>query len=328
MTYIVGVDVGYSNLKIVVGDSTSDRPKKEFIMPAGAGPAEKMPSPISGADTSGAGISVLIDGEKWAVGVEPGRLQGHERALDRRYTQSNQYRALFYGALASAEMSHIDHVVTGLPVSLHADRDLRDGLTRLLTGHHQISGDRAITVDRVSVIPQPVGAYMDLMIDFQDVDLIDKGRILILDPGFFSLDWVIVEAGEVRTAFSNSSYSAISKVLEVVHDRIQVDHDARVGVAKLECALRHGESEIYARGKKINFNQYLCETANEVLAGAMQAVQRSMRTEDRDVDLILIAGGGARIIEPVVRSAFPGAQVVIPADPVLANARGFWFYGI
>ncbi len=326
---VIGIDVGYSNLKVVAGEATAGQPQKKFLMPAGAGPAQKMPRPVADANTSAkAGVSVLIDDTEWVAGVEPGRLQGQERTLDRNYTKSKQYRALFLGALASLETNHIGHLVTGLPVSLHNDHELRDHLVHSLQGRHEVIKGRVITVDNVSVIPQPLGAFMDLMSDFADIDLIDKGRVLILDPGFFSLDWVVVEAGEIRNAFSNSSYSAISRVLEVVHDRIQVDHNARVGVSKLECALRHGEREIYARGNKINFDRYLGEAANEVLTGALQAVQRSMRTEDRDVDLVMIAGGGAHIIEPAVREAFPGVRIVIPSDPVLSNARGFWFYGI
>lgn len=326
---VVGLDIGYSNCKVIAGDSVSGKPKLKLAMPAGAGPAHLMPQRVVDARDANqfSGVPVLVDGQDWVAGVEHGRLQGYERALDRSYTDSDQYRASFYAALSLVESPVIDHLVTGLPVSLYSEVDVRTKLARAMTGQHEIWHGKTVTVERVSVIQQPLGAYIDLVSEYEDVDLLDRGRILIIDPGFFSLDWVVIEGGELRTSVSNTSFNAVSRVLELVNDRIYKAHGARVGVSTLEQAFRCGHSTIYGGGEKIDVRPYVTAAAAEVISGALKTMQGSLRLEERDVDLIAVAGGGAQIVEPAVREVFSKSKITVSKDPVLANARGFWLYG-
>ena len=46
--FVLGVDIGYSNLKLAIGQSGSE--PKTIILPAGAGPADRMPERIGGGD--------------------------------------------------------------------------------------------------------------------------------------------------------------------------------------------------------------------------------------------------------------------------------------
>ena len=47
--FVLGVDIGYSNLKLAIGQSGSE--PKTIILPAGAGPADRMPERIGGGGT-------------------------------------------------------------------------------------------------------------------------------------------------------------------------------------------------------------------------------------------------------------------------------------
>ena len=68
--FVLGVDIGYSNLKLAIGQSGSE--PKTIILPAGAGPADRMPERIGGGDDETC-LYVSVDNERWAAGVPAGR---------------------------------------------------------------------------------------------------------------------------------------------------------------------------------------------------------------------------------------------------------------
>ncbi|MEF1307085.1 plasmid stability protein StbA, partial [Vibrio owensii] len=158
--FVLGVDIGYSNLKLAIGQSGSE--PKTIILPAGAGPADRMPERIGGGDDETC-LYVSVDNERWAAGVPAGRLQGWERELHPEYPTTKTYKALFHAALLMAETESIDLVVTGLPVSQFHEPQRKSDLVQRLKGVHQVTPKRSITVHDVKVLPQPAGAFMDLV---------------------------------------------------------------------------------------------------------------------------------------------------------------------
>jgi plasmid segregation protein ParM len=105
----------------------------------------------------------MIEGERWVAGVEPERLQGWERELHSDYPSTKPYQALFYAALLLTEQREIDVLVTGLPVSQYLEPERRETLAARLVGEHTITPKRSVTVKSVRVVPQPVGAYLDIV---------------------------------------------------------------------------------------------------------------------------------------------------------------------
>lgn len=156
--FVLGLDIGYSNLKIAMGHKDEGMTTK--VLPAGAGRVELMPRNMS-AGMGNDFLQVVINGEKWAAGVEPSRLQGWERELHRDYKSTDVYKALFYAALLVSEQTEIDMLVTGLPVDQAKDEQQRNELIDLLKGAHQITPKLEVTVKDVLVVPQPAGAYME-----------------------------------------------------------------------------------------------------------------------------------------------------------------------
>ena len=102
--FVLGLDIGYSNLKMAMGYKGEET--RTVVMPVGAGPLELMPQQFTGG--AGASIQVVIDGEKWVAGVEPDRLQDWERELHGDYPSTNPYKALFYAALLMSEQKECD----------------------------------------------------------------------------------------------------------------------------------------------------------------------------------------------------------------------------
>jgi plasmid segregation protein ParM len=223
-----------------------------------------------------------------------------------------------------AGSARIDRLVTGLPVAQYQGTARRERLRAMLTGTHQVTPQRQVEVAAVDILPQPAGAYLDMTRDATAAEAFEEARTLVIDPGFFSVDWVLIDGGELRSANSGSTTNAMSLLIEAADDLIQQEHGARLGRDQIEKAIRLGSARVKLFGEPIELAPYIAAAAKRTTAVALAAVRQSMRGERREVDVILLAGGGAAVYADATRDAFPKARVVVPEAPVLANVRGFW----
>lgn len=328
MTYCLGLDIGYSNLKIVMGEI--DRQPKELLLPAGAGPASKMPTRLS-AQEAGSAIHVMQDGEPWVAGVPVDHLENVERELHTDYPSTRSYRALFHAALLKTGRDHIDRLVTGLPVSQYLDVGRREALVDSLKGVHQITSKREVSIEDVVVLPQPVGAYMHLLSasSAEDIDTLEEGLVIVLDPGYYSFDWVAMQGRSLRKGSSGTSQKAMSRVLEEASRLIcqEFGHESASNKEKIENTIRMGRDTVLVFGDRVDIRPFMAEAIKSVAPQAMASFRQAMREEDSGADIVLLAGGGGSAYAEAAREVFPRSRIVVPETPVMANAQGFWFYG-
>lgn len=326
--FVLGLDIGYSNLVMAAGDTDStDRPEVT-VLPAGAGPLELMPKDLMGGVSAESAVQVLVNGEKWVAGVEPERLQGWSRELHKNYPTTEVYRGLFYAALLLTGRETIDTLVTGLPVNQHMDAGFRERLAASLKGEFQITPKVKVTVKEVIVVPQPAGAYMNTIsntIDDDLLEIISEGRTVIIDPGFFSVDWVTLEGGEVRYQSSGTDLKAMSRVIEEMALLIENDYGSSPSIEKIERALRSEKSDMIFIGRKICTTEYYKEAATKVARASLIPMRTSLREEGTDVDVVILAGGGAQAYIDAAKDVFPKSQIIMPDKPVESNATGFWY---
>lgn len=326
--FVMGMDIGYSNFKMAFG-SKEDSEARTVVLPVGAGPVGLMPQRLSGG-TDEAVLQVEIAGQKWVAGVEPDRLQGWERELHSDYPSTDPYRALFYAGLLLSEQPTIDLLVTGLPVDQHQDKSRRTELVKRLTGEHSITPKRKVEVKDVIVLPQPAGAFMDLVYSTKDEVLLDKiwnGRTVVIDPGFFSVDWVLLAEGEVRNTSSGTSLKAMSVLLEEINQLIRDDHGASPGVNGLEKAIRAKKETLLLLSEVVEIKPYFEKAMAKVAPAALLSLRKSMREHGMDANVVLLAGGGAEAYKDAAEEIFSKSTVLLPENSVMANARGFWFHG-
>lgn len=323
--FVLGLDIGYSNLKIAMGDRGGEMTTK--IMPAGAGSVDLMPRQV-GANLSSDFIQVYINGEKWAAGVEPDKLQGWERELHRDYKNTDVYKALFYAALLTSERDVIDVVVTGLPVDQAMNEKERTELKNNLIGEHQITPKRTVLVKDVIVVPQPAGAYMDAVhssIEEDMLDVIKEGKTVVIDPGFYSVDWVALVEGEIHYRSSGTSLKAMSRLIQTASELILDDFGGAPGVEKIEKAIREQKNSIYLFGKKVELREYITKASEIVSKEALTSMRKTMRSDGMDADVVLLAGGGSSEYVQAAKSVFPSSIIIETEVPVLSNAKGFWY---
>lgn len=322
--FILGLDIGYSNLKLCFS-AESEEPQT-VIHPAGAAPVERLPGKIRSGSQEG--FRVTVGGKTWVTGIHPSRFEVWERSLHSDYIQTDAYRALFYTALVLGEREEIDLLVTGLPVTQYEGK--REHLIEALKGEHTVAGKRAIMIRDVKVVPQPVGGFVDTMmgVDEETNEILTDGRVLVVDPGHFSFDWVLIEASELQKRSSGSSTEAMSAVLETAADLIANEFGGRIDPDKLEQALQSGKEHVLLFGKKVDYAPYLDQAAQEVSEVAIEKLRTALRKEVEAIDAIVVIGGGAFWWTPIVQRLFPASKVVSPKDPLLSNAKGFFEIGI
>lgn len=319
---ILGIDIGYSNLKLAFGPK-GETPKTH-LRPAGAAPTDRFGSRFDGKKQEDF-LHVLVDGQEFVAGVSPDRAELWSRSLHADYTASASYEALFHAGLLLSEMERIDTIVTGLPVSQYLDEARRNAVVEQMQGSHQITPKRTVSVERVKVIPQPIGGLLDYIAQ-EDAD-IDDARVLVIDPGFFSVDWVVIAHKDLHRQSSGTSLNASSVVLEEVSRLIAKDHGSAVNTETLENAIRSGKATVLVLGQRVEVAPYIEQAAKTVGPVVVESIQKSLRTESNMPDLVVLVGGGAGFFRESVQNAFPRLSVVTPKKPVFANARGFWLMG-
>jgi plasmid segregation protein ParM len=238
---VVGLDTDYSNLKLAYGPA-STRPRLR-LLPASAAPRAHVATRLEGTSRVGtAGIAVQVNGEEWIAGVRPTRISGWQRALHADYALSDSYGALLLAALSLLGVDRVDRLVTGLPVSQAMDAERREGLRTRIVGRHA-TGRGIVEVADVRVIAQPVGTFIDVLMHAGDdiVDVIGDGTVLVIDVGFFSVDWAVLVNGDLRRTATGTSLEAMSVLIEAAAGLVGTDCGGKPPTAAIERSLEDGE---------------------------------------------------------------------------------------
>jgi len=323
--FVVSVDLGYGNAKIVYGQHAGQ--ERTRVLPVGAAPSGALIRGLTGEEST-AGYRVLVDGEEWVAGVDPSALENHVRVTDTRYVTTPQYKAMFYAALRAVDAPEIDCLVTGLPVSEYQQGKERiEEVVRVMKGEHFITRDRSVVVRDVRVLPQPVGAYFDALATHEVLARNRDIYLLVVDPGYGTVDWATVNKHGLVDTFSGTSRSATSVILEETARVFTRDHGHRVSPGRLEEALRAGRTHIVVGLEEMSFRSELETAAQAASDNVLQEISNNLRTASFDVDAIVLCGGAAGLYEPAVRQIFK-SKVFLPTNPVASNARGFFLSGV
>ena len=196
-----------------------------------------------------------------------------------------------------------------------------------LQGGEDVKENLEITVERVTVGAQPAGAMLAAAADPQLAPIIEQGFVMVVDPGFFSMDWLTLQDGQIVRSLSGTNMRAVSLVLERAAELIGRNAGGRVPRETLEHAVRSSAPTIFVAGQAFDFWPTLEAAAQEVGADSVREIVNQLRVEDRPLDLVLVTGGGADIYKSVLDAMLPGVRVQVMPNPVLANARGFWLCG-
>jgi plasmid segregation protein ParM len=322
MVTVRAVDIGYGNSKYIA----SRLPGRDIC-------CNLFPSVVAHAssqDLSGGVIArrntvcVEVSGNHYEVGpdVELALNVHSSRVLHKDFTHTPEYLALLRGALSYMQVPHIDLLVVGLPVSMLASKS--SWLKETLQGTHTLGKGEAVTVNKVMVIAQPLGGFIDHALTEGLYGRLRETRNLVVDPGFFTIDWVLARGIQPIAprcgSFPGGVHTVLRRLAQSLGEEYAVDLDD-LGV--LDRALRNGVLTLY--GKDIAIEKYIT-SMRPVVDEAIHAMASSVG-DGRDIDTIVLVGGGAQLYRAAIEHRFPSHQVQIVADPIFANVRGFQLAG-
>ncbi|MBK1724575.1 PRTRC system protein D [Thiocystis violacea] len=316
-------DIGYGFTKYVVdADHRTGRIDcSAFQSLAPAAPRVELTQGLSARHTTRVQVRDTI----YEVGPDADILLGRhgvQRVLHDDYVGTDQYHALLLGSLAQMGQSVIDYLILGLPVRLLEKK--AECLRELATGTHTFPDGPSVQVQRVEVLAQPIGGLLDHLSREQRNATTLERTFLLIDPGYYTLDWVVARGLTTRPELSSSVPCGVSVLLQSLAEAVGVANGAVYdNLTALDRGLRTGEFR-YA-GREYDLTQHLPAALDRLRAGVQQ-LHNSVGKGD-DIDAVYLMGGGARFFEPLVREVLPDHRVLIVDDPSFSNVRGFQHAG-
>jgi plasmid segregation protein ParM len=329
---VVGLDIGYGNTKLVYSHGHM-REAVSIVRPSGAAPLEMLEDRADGRGKAiGNGVPVLVDGAPWVAGIESNVIKpSYTREMTDEYPASKDYRALFHAALAMIGATTVDHLVTGLPVVEYNKPGKADALQRRLQAVHHVAEDRTVEVRKVTVMPQPAGAYFEQLARWLSTPA-DAGAasrpeftVLAVDPGHYSVDYVLFRQGILSTGSSDSSPLAGSAVIEEALRQIFNLTGRRLPASTIESAVRRQATILEVGARSVQLGPLYERAATKVVEQVVKGVIARLGPDRDQVNRVILAGGGAPLYLAAMRARFAEeGQVIVMPEPILANARGFW----
>lgn len=316
-TVVVGVDVGHGNTKYVV--NSDDKSVECNHIPSRAPLAtciDLAGETIHARNT----MQVPVGNQVYEVGpdVNLSIATVSTQILHQSYTQSPEYLALAKGAVRATGKSKIDLLVTGLPVSQLSTKSKT--LSSMLKGSHDLGNNISVDIKNVLVIAQPVGGLIDHAITNNFYDQMRRETNLVVDMGFYTLDWVVAVGIQPNAVRSGSFAGGIHQFLKNISQQISKDFSIDFNdISALDTGLRSGIFRL--SGKEIELTKYILN-ARPALDESVNAMMNSTGP-GTDIDNIILVGGGASILKPAIHHSFPTHNIHMAEASIYSNVRGY-----
>lgn len=270
-------------------------------------------------------VVVTIDGSDYEVGADSYLLESVDstRTLNEQYINTTQYKALFYGALHYMNEEVIDLLVVGLPVSNFKSQNQK--LQESMKGVHKINAHMTVEVKNVLVVMQPMGALKYCLMDeeLKDMDIEDSNN-LIIDPGFFTFDFVMASGSKMIEKKSDSPAGGVNRVLTAIAESISNKIGKKYeNYNAIDKGLRKRKLKI--AGKDEDLLEHIKNTRSIIESPIIH--MKNIVGDGADIDNIILAGGGASIFEKTIKEYYPDHKIVKLQDSNLVNVKGYQAIG-
>lgn len=348
------IDLGYGLCKLI-SDVQSNGTLECMHYPSLAVPADAQSMRnlnVRHRDT----VDVEVNGKIYETGLDilkamAGNDVGHE--IGENWSKADTYKAVMLGALHYMNLDTIDILVLGLPVNQYLSEEKCNQLADAYAQKHALPNGRTVDVKKVVVRPQPYGGYIDLGNHLSDLneliekkaahhqkteqvdigistmkspsDLVSEYCVLVVDPGEYTLDWLLVDHGDINTKASGAANdSGRHRIINDVHRALEQDLGRSIPPAILPAineALRNG-SRLKLGGKVVDLSKYDTVIAQSVADPISRLIEGLRGLEDK-VDLILLVGGHPAMYQAELEKRFPYVPIFMPKDSLNSNVRGF-----
>ena len=321
----IGVDLGYGFVKASDG-------KKDRIFPSVVGQARTLryitdESPEQNLINN---LHVVVDDREYFVGDLANRQSDvvlfslNENRMDERI--SKVLLSTVLALLAEGRATNYN-IVTGLPVGYFTET--KQALTQLYKGRQTITlkrnqnpvQDYTLMVNEVKVLPEPFGSLFDLILDYSG-NIVDENlaasKVGIIDVGFRTTDYIVVDNLENIDRLSGSSTTALSTAYVLISELLKEEFKISKPIYQLDQIVRSGSIRI--SGKTYNLEE-IKKHAFGVVAEKLITEINSLWTNKWELDMVFITGGGGVALAEYLMPHFENSLLTKEAQ--FANVYGF-----
>lgn len=319
----IGIDLGYGYVKVSDGS-------KEYVFPStvGVGTDLRFNSLLMNFKKPTDNLIITVDNKKYFVGDLAVRQSPIvSRSMGRNRVEDINAKVLLLAGLALCVENGDQKfdVVTGLPVDYY--QIYKDDWALLMQGTHAIKFScgaqekpMLITIDKIQLIPQPFGTLYDRRLDNEGNPLdneLANLKIGIVDVGYKTSDLALAADLEFVGKQSISSEIAMSTAYGMIAQRIQERFKLEKETYELDKVIESGVVRVAGVPQDISdYKREAFSTLAEKIATEVNSIW-----DKRELDVILLTGGGGKAISEYFLPKFP--QAVLVNEPQFANVRGY-----
>ncbi|WP_434667727.1 PRTRC system protein D [Paraburkholderia sp. A3BS-1L] len=323
-TPVFAIDVGYGNTKYAYRAASGTVATGMFPSLAPLAASRSLSGYGESVLASRKVATITIDRIEYEVGPDVSLTAAYGktgRALADDYVLTDNYAALLFGALHFSGATHVERLVLGLPV--HNMKKYSATLKERFAGEIDFGHGR-ITVDKVVVLPQPLGSLV-LAANARNGGFARDDAHLVVDVGYFTTDWVYANGFTMDDSRSGGMPGGASQIYQRIASLISRDEDEEVeDIELVDKALRE-HTPFFFYNKQIDLAPYV-EQADPIISGVVKEMQNNVGRLP-NVRSVILSGGGAALYASAIRRAFPRVVIELIDSPCLANARGFLIVG-
>ena len=226
-------------------------------------------------------------------------------------------------------------VVSGLPVG-YLKRDTKK-FKKMIKGSHEITFHnrngqdvtKKITIDKIHIIPQPIGSIFNLIFDDQGKiknKILAKQKLGVVDIGFRTSDFSIFDHLQYIERGSTTMDTGISKCFSVIANKLRQESSINIELYRMFQFIESGMIKI--RGKEYNISNL----KKRVYAHAASAIASDLNRlweNDWDIDTIILSGGGSVELSEYLSPIIDGNVIPLgkDVDARFNNVQGYCKFG-
>lgn len=318
---IRSIDIGYGNTKFVKAIAADGGPITDHFPSIVHRPSGSRQSIT---DTSDGIYKVIVDGIAFDVGPDlSASFEADHRVLHDNFIDTSHYMALYYGALSQMDTDEIDLLMVGLPVDLMDSK--REELESKLQGHHKINGSRTVNIKKVNAIAQPLGGFLNYMATSDLMSELNSATNLLIDPGFFTVDFLLTKGLRDIRSKSGSHPTGMSSYLEAIANEISAEYKINyTNISQIDQCLHSGGFKLY--GKDVDLAKYHEKAVSAIMPGVEEIANKV--GEGEDVHRIILVGGGANVFLDSIKAIFPNHSIELDSSSsIISNVLGYQLLG-
>ena len=332
----IGIDLGTSITKLV-------GPKGEKIV--------KVPSLVGdpnpgwkGLGTDKSWINNLViqtdDGKKFFIG-ELARLQSEiKRPLAEKGKMKSLTDALIAIKAALSNFVETDYanltIATGVPVASPQEEmaNLSSGLKGSMTINvaNDATGEEKqirLKIDQCLVMPVCYGSYYEILKTSGENRAVDA---VVVDIGAGATNILTIYEGRLMRTASGSVQESITTLAERIASNLNQQTGKIMRPFELIKSIEMGRSNVMVAGEQYDISEtttYYVKTISDLIVDELTGLLNTL-PPDAWIEKVILTGGGAEVFGKQMKNLLTEHniiqspdEVIVPEDPILANALGF-----